>query len=77
MTFCGPGYEERLAVFSPTERLEPSRDPFPTFRWAAGDRLFEQLSAGLRENRRARQQPVWRALNVEPHIVRFGTFARQ
>ena len=49
----------------------------PWFRRAAAGRGFEQLTAGLRQNRRARQQPVWRPLNVELHIVGLGTLARQ
>jgi hypothetical protein len=40
MTFCGPGYEERLAAFSPTERLEPSRDPFPIVSKGGGRPTF-------------------------------------
>ena len=36
-----PSYEERRAVFKPTGRSEPSREPFPVLSKAAADRLFE------------------------------------
>jgi len=35
-----PSYEERLAVFRPTDRPEPSRDPFPILSKGCGRPTF-------------------------------------